>query len=400
MLVVITIIGILVALLLPALSAAREAARSSQCKSNLRQFYVGLAGHADRDPQQQYTSGAYDWGRDGCIDTWGWVADMVNSGTCRPQELLCPSNPSKGSEKLNDFLGTTTIKAKEGLLDVGRLDDGACSLFGTLSGSTFTFSGTVPQRAQLVGQHFLAKGYGTNYATTWYMSRSAPRVQRNGDNMEFPDDTSASSAIKGLAGSLGPLTRNLADNATVPSSLIPIMGDANVGDVKEAVLLETIPNPQGGAFLPAGARLIESFSDGPALAAVDPSNGIMNWGKVGTGVVSIYTESPYYSLYDIESPRPGQPSTYPYPHLQDYRDIGVVHGAGKGGTANVLFADGSVKTFTDINGDGYLNPGFVVPSGAQTQFSGYTDSTIELPPTQIFNGVFLQKFPSKGNLDP
>jgi prepilin-type processing-associated H-X9-DG protein len=114
---VIAIIAILVALLLPAVQAAREAARRTQCKNNLKQ--MGLALHSYHDNLNCFPPG-YIAGSDDITSTtpgWGWAVmimpylELANPGhsinTLLPIED--PSNTVGVVPRLPVFLCPTDI---------------------------------------------------------------------------------------------------------------------------------------------------------------------------------------------------------------------------------------------------------------------------------------------------
>ncbi len=143
LLVVIGIIGVLVALLLPAISAARESARATTCKNNLRQLAVAvdLFYTANKHYPTGQFLGTYGKGPDSTA--WSWLArtlpfiertDLYKAGglpttTLRASNILdrridllrCPTDPgiapepSKDRGDLGDFaVGLSNYKAVTG----------------------------------------------------------------------------------------------------------------------------------------------------------------------------------------------------------------------------------------------------------------------------------------------
>lgn len=420
LLVVIAIIGILIALLLPALARAREASRDAKCKSNLRQIGLGLQIFADRDAAGRLCTGSHDHWRDGCMDSYGWVADVVNIGAANPHEMRCASSPLRATEKLIDALGQNAANNGKNTADnldkaspTTRLREGMCgkSNWNGLAGSTNNalFANTQEdsaQRAQLIARYFLEGGYNTNYAASWFLTRTGPQIRWAASN----DPRTAGAVgfgLKGLTGTLGGLSLNMLSASNLTSSVVPLLGDAGPGDIDEASSpidfeynsSDPFANGRSGArkFIQSGELLAETMNDGPAfwnnttkkIGRISSSNGRlteqMDCDRRGGGNCAPPTGGSGNDLY-----------------LQDTRSWFAVHGGGRNRGLNLLFADGSVRQFSDSNQDGYLNPGFNIPSNlTSTQYDqiGFRDGTAELPPSECFSGVFISATMLKINFE-
>jgi prepilin-type processing-associated H-X9-DG protein len=281
------------------------------------------------------------------------------------------------------------------------MGDGACGMGATFDGTDWTdlCAGTAansPERADFIARAFIEKGYNTNYVAGWYLVRSALKLT-------FDDTAGTTNFIagsdgnaKGLAMTRGPLTRRIVESSKIPSSNIPLIGDAAPGDPGEAFLTTTIAkSPATGTwttvndetsetFFEAGERLVESFNDGPAT---------YNSTSFGVGLIPGGQDvSP--TMAAEQSLGGSVPAVDGAAWLQDTRDWFAIHR----GTCNILMADGSVKNFVDQNGDLYLNPGFPIPKGlteAQYDQIGYRNDVKELHEARIFSGVFLENAGAK-----
>ncbi|WP_169972746.1 DUF1559 domain-containing protein [Tautonia rosea] len=149
LLVVIAIIGVLIALLLPAVQSAREAARRSQCLNNLRQ--MGIAFHGYHDAHRTFPPGG--WLR-GSTSTLRWIAWSALLLPHAEQESLYeslnidlpyndPTNTTGGATVLSVYLCPSSLRPEPRVEGRGGCD------YGGIYGERITSPNNPPKGTML-----------------------------------------------------------------------------------------------------------------------------------------------------------------------------------------------------------------------------------------------------------
>jgi prepilin-type N-terminal cleavage/methylation domain-containing protein/prepilin-type processing-associated H-X9-DG protein len=358
LLAVIAIIGVLVALLLPAIALAREAARNATCMNNLRQFGLSLHNHAQQN-KEAFCSGSFDWLRDGAIADFGWVADAIKQNYT-PGKQLCPSNPARGCETLEDLLTldttSATFVASSGCVDVygspprkapdGTLVWNPCRYIADPASGSGLGGGPSAARRDYVEREVFKKNINTNYTASWWLVRSEVLLDANGNLRPARAGCAESPLPVNRNFTRGPLKRQIVDTSISAASLVPLLGDGASGG-------RTLSDNLGD--LTAGTLLVVPLTRGPVI-------------KSGAGEFSPPPPFPNPTPKAVWWP------VWAKNCLQDYTQFAAVHR----GSGNILFADGSVRSFKDGNEDGKLNNGF-------TTVSSFADDVVEIPEDEVYS---------------
>jgi len=198
LLVVIAIIGVLVALLLPAVQAAREAARRSSCSNNLKQLALGIHNFESANTRLPPAGESYGW----CGSETNGTGDPViknMSGWVLVLPYLEQGNIADGFDLSQSFSGQTKGYCcgfggnKKGSLAGSPASNGNGALLAThidvfvcasdpgdrVQGPSTAYSPGGTARGARTNYDFIASrsdsGLGTNGCNYWSRARSAVR---------------------------------------------------------------------------------------------------------------------------------------------------------------------------------------------------------------------------------
>jgi prepilin-type N-terminal cleavage/methylation domain-containing protein len=184
LLVVIAIIGMLVALLLPAVQSAREAARRSQCQNNLKQIGLACLNHVDVHKHLPSGGWGFDWTADA---NRGYGPDQPGSWIYNILEYVEEGN----LRSLGKGQATTSAGFKDASI---KLHQSPVAIFNCPSRRAARIypSPWGPPGAQpICEQPWLADVARTGVAKSDYAANSGDSIEFAGDNFYRPTSYAA-----------------------------------------------------------------------------------------------------------------------------------------------------------------------------------------------------------------
>jgi len=223
LLVVISIIALLLAILLPSLSKARDQAKTVVCMSQLQQFGRAFYAYANENKDRMCSGSSVperganlpyeiDDPAEIGLDRVGWIADLVNGEFAVPGKMLCPTSYGRQTQSFSDYSKLTREEY----------------------------------------ERLIEKGYNTTYCQSWYMAFTQ---FTGGAEFLDKDKSYPSAGVERI--NLGPLTTTRM--ATAGPARVPLLADGRSDHADEFKLF--------------GKRVRETkaLTDGPRL--VDMGDG-------------------------------------------------------------------------------------------------------------------------------
>ena len=355
LLVVTGVLGLMMALVLPNLSAVRQSMMSATAVRYLQGFGKGFLDHASSDRRGRFCSGAYDHLRDGDIRYHSWVGDLISArGEFKPGHAIDPVNENKLSEETAIYIG--------GIDGTGKVNPRRWSGKKTVTGTAVDLN----DASTMVGRDYFGttgnlwdQSFNTNFAATWYFCRGD--CIGTGTDVNPIDEDPSRCPLDGD----GPLsTAHLGDSRFLTQAVkVPLLGPAagSNADTDQGT------SPSGGTLTLSQALTINDF--------IDPL-GRKRVVRMGDGVCEGMTDGPAADIVaETITPFGGNGDQA----VHSFRDISPLHKAkpGKvqiendsggetitqlvGGYAPVLFADGHVAKVYDAKGSGGRRDGWLGP---------------------------------------